>query len=226
MDDVQVTDVTNDYIEYNIIGAQAKSAINDSLNIQNKFSTEEVTLYGNGIRFQINAQWSLPCIRLITPKGEEESIVNRLKLVELPEYLYDMLRIEQSIPVLHKEITDKVNPLECGLRHTVSFTKGCYIGQEVIARIDSYNKLQKKLVGYYFDKPLDTDISCGSIIQNEKEIGWTTSHTYSHSYGRYIALGFIKTGAGFDGCMFRSSDGKLTVPVKVTDLPFNQNDMK
>ena len=49
-------------------------------------------------------------------------------------------------------MTDETNPLECGLKQYVSFTKGCYIGQEVIARLDTYDKISKHMVGFKFDK--------------------------------------------------------------------------
>ncbi|MFA5833088.1 MAG: hypothetical protein WDA22_06390 [Bacteroidota bacterium] len=58
---------------------------------------------------------------------------------------FEQWRIEHGIPVAKKEILQDYNPLELNLWDWISFTKGCYIGQEVIARIDTYNKIQRQL---------------------------------------------------------------------------------
>ncbi len=58
---------------------------------------------------------------------------------------YELWRIENGIPKTKKEITQEHNPLELNLWDWISFTKGCYIGQEVIARLDTYNKIQRVL---------------------------------------------------------------------------------
>jgi len=58
----------------------------------------------------------------------------------------EALRVFAGEPAYGHELTDLFNPLELGLRNAVSFTKGCYVGQEVIARLDSYNKVQRELV--------------------------------------------------------------------------------
>lgn len=58
---------------------------------------------------------------------------------------FDSYRIENLLGFLKKEYTDDFIPLEVGLLDVVSFTKGCYIGQEVIARLDTYKKVSKYL---------------------------------------------------------------------------------
>ncbi|MBM4169045.1 MAG: hypothetical protein FJ215_07795 [Ignavibacteria bacterium] len=59
---------------------------------------------------------------------------------------FENFRIRHGIPAHPNELSDKYNPLELGMMDYISFTKGCYIGQEVIARLDSYLKVQKRLV--------------------------------------------------------------------------------
>jgi tRNA-modifying protein YgfZ len=58
---------------------------------------------------------------------------------------FDAFRIDNGIPSSGKELTPQSNPLETGLKQNVSFTKGCYIGQEVIARLETYKKVQRFL---------------------------------------------------------------------------------
>ena len=60
--------------------------------------------------------------------------------------IYERLRVAAGLPAAHHELTEDYIPLEAGLWDSVSFTKGCYIGQEIIARMESRNRLAKTLV--------------------------------------------------------------------------------
>lgn len=60
---------------------------------------------------------------------------------------YNALRVARGIPEHGGELDERVNPHEANLLPFVSFTKGCYIGQEVVARLDTYDKVQRRLVG-------------------------------------------------------------------------------
>jgi folate-binding protein YgfZ len=86
---------------------------------------------------------------------------------------FEQWRIENGIPVAHKEIVQDFNPLELNLWDWISFTKGCYIGQEVIARLDTYNKIQRTLCSVTSEYELEEN----SVIVDEKEtdIGRITS---------------------------------------------------
>jgi tRNA-modifying protein YgfZ len=64
----------------------------------------------------------------------------------LADEVYHEVRVAAGVPSFPEELNDAHNPLEAGLRGSISFTKGCYIGQEVIARLDSYKKVQRELV--------------------------------------------------------------------------------
>ena len=65
----------------------------------------------------------------------------------------DLLRIEAGIPTWGRELSDGVTPLETGLLPAISFNKGCYTGQEVIARQTNYDKVTRNLVGLILDAP-------------------------------------------------------------------------
>ncbi len=69
----------------------------------------------------------------------------RLLLLDRADEI-ETLRVLAGVPAYGHELTELFNPLELGLRSAVSFTKGCYVGQEVIARLDSYGKVQRELV--------------------------------------------------------------------------------
>lgn len=74
--------------------------------------------------------------------------------VQLPNDTFELWRIQQGIPFARKELVQEYNPLELNLWDWISFTKGCYIGQEVIARLDTYNKIQRTLCFITFSDPV------------------------------------------------------------------------
>lgn len=106
---------------------------------------------------------------------------------------YQALRIEAGIPEADKEITEERIPLEVGLDDMISFTKGCYIGQEIIARLDSRGGLARRMVGIKLAEPAPEG---SGIFQDGGAIGTLTSVAQSPRYGA-IGLGIVKT-KGFD----------------------------
>ena len=81
---------------------------------------------------------------------------------------------------------------ETGLDEAVSYTKGCYIGQEIIARIKYRGHVAKKLVGLAFDRAVKIDKDSKIKSTDDKEIGRVTSTTLSPHLGFTIALGYVK----------------------------------
>ena len=109
---------------------------------------------------------------------------------------YRKLRIEAGRPGPLTELGLHHNPLELGLSSLVSFTKGCYIGQEVIARLDSYDKVKNRLIGVRINSGVLEDIEEGeyqvrSIDENDV-IGRITSHAHSPGIGT-IALAIVRS---------------------------------
>ncbi len=91
------------------------------------------------------------------------------------ENAFEIFRIQNGIPAAPNEINDAYNPHEINLINEVSFSKGCYIGQEVIARLDAYQKVQKNLVKIEFsEEPVINELPFKIEIENE-QIGEITS---------------------------------------------------
>jgi folate-binding protein YgfZ len=120
--------------------------------------------------------------------------VEKYGIIELSRDEFASKRIEYGIPEFGREMSEDTNPLECGLTQYVNFTKGCYIGQEVIARLDTYDKISKHLVGIIAEKKIpDLDLkSMPAITVDGKECGFVTSSAISKRFGN-IGLGFVKT---------------------------------
>jgi folate-binding protein YgfZ len=103
------------------------------------------------------------------------ALLESAALVQVGNEAYEIFRIRKGISAYGKEIIADYNPLELGLRGQMSFAKGCYIGQEVIARLDTYKKVQRKLCRVRLPTTLPSDRTY-RILADGKEAGNLTSH--------------------------------------------------
>ncbi len=105
--------------------------------------------------------------------------------------LYNTFRIETGSPQFGKELTEKTIPLEAGQKPAISFTKGCFPGQEIVARINNLGHPANVLVG--FTLPETTDVLEGRELQADgKTIGRITSLCYSPLLRSPLGLGYVK----------------------------------
>jgi folate-binding protein YgfZ len=123
--------------------------------------------------------------------------------------VFEVLRIEAGIP-RHGQDMDETNVvLETNLDDAISYTKGCYLGQEIIIRIKHRGHVAKKLTGFKFDRPVES----GAAITSEdgKEIGRVTSATYSPKLESPIALGYVRYEYLSPGTVVKTGDVSGTV---------------
>lgn len=111
---------------------------------------------------------------------------------------YEALRVRHAIPAYGRELGEAYNPLEAGLIGSINFEKGCYIGQEVIARLDTYHKVQRHLALLQFSS--QSDVSAAQTLQhNGQNMGVVTSVTRVPTTGEVIGLGYVRTGLAAPG---------------------------
>ena len=127
---------------------------------------------------------------------------------------YETLRIENGIPKFGIDMDETTIVPELGLPEMISYTKGCYIGQEIIARIHFRGHVAKQMTG------LSSVESIGAGAQlaapDGKPAGRVTSVAYSPKLGKWAALAFVRYDYLSPGTELRSGDH----PVVVTGLPF------
>ena len=96
-------------------------------------------------------------------------------------------RIVNNLAGYPTEINENYNPLEAGLKKYINFNKGCYIGQEVIARLDTYSKVKNKLVLIKSEAKVNSE-----LINDDKHIGNITSYTSPDFYNGDYKLAYIR----------------------------------
>ena len=132
----------------------------------------------------------------------------------------ETLRIEAGIPRFGIDMDETKVVTETNLDDAVSFTKGCYIGQEIIARIKYRGHVAKKLTGVVLesDAPLESGVKI--LSADDKEIGSITSSTISQRLKRTIALAYVKYDYLEPGTKVKIISSEREYPGAVTELPF------
>jgi folate-binding protein YgfZ len=135
---------------------------------------------------------------------------------------FEMARIEAGIPRFGADMDETTNPLETGLEtRAISFSKGCYIGQEVISRIRTYSEVAKALRGLRLADDLKGLPKKGDkLFHDGKEAGFVTSETVSPRLKANIALGYVKREVNQPGTelILRSAEGESRA--RIVELPF------
>ena len=132
---------------------------------------------------------------------------------------YEVLRIETGVPAMGSELDERTIPAEAGVvPQTVSFTKGCYTGQELVARIDSRGgNVPRHLRGVVV--AAGTAPPVGAVVQADgKDVGSLTSVGISPGLGAPVALAYVGRAVSPPAEVTVAWDGG-TAPARVEDLP-------
>jgi len=128
----------------------------------------------------------------------------------------ESLRIEAGIPRYGQELGEDVIPLEAGLWNALSFTKGCYVGQEIVERARSRGHVNWKLMGLVVSVP--APIRRGDkLISEGREVGEVTSSCSSPTLGKTLALAYLRREVSEPGTALTFASG---VTAEVASLPF------
>ena len=132
----------------------------------------------------------------------------------------EILRVEAGLPRFGVDVTDNNVVLEAGLDEAVSFTKGCYLGQEIIARIHWRGHVAKRLAGLSLDE--EPAVENGAQVRSAegKEIGRITSTVFSIRLQKHIALAIIKYDYLAAGTRVVVVAGERESAAQVVELPF------
>jgi tRNA-modifying protein YgfZ len=200
-DQVSLSDVSDQYSILSLIGQESsilleKLGFDAAVNLPenshvtvNFDSTDLLITVGNGLKIK--------GYNLILPLDKSADLCSKIRPLcaeDISCLEWEKLRILQGRPAVNKELTEDYNPLEAGLWDCISFNKGCYIGQETIARLNTYQGVKTRLWGL----KLTGVASEGETISlNGEKIGILTSFCTTEK--GHFGLGYIKTKAGGSG---------------------------
>lgn len=149
--------------------------------------------------------------------------------IEISEPVQELLRVEAGIPKYGIDMDENMIALEANLGPThISFTKGCYVGQEIIARIDSRGHTNRALTGFVI---LEGELPIAGARLNTisaedgtdtKEAGWLTTVVAESPamQGKPIALGYARHEFREPGMRLHSGEEANSTVLEVVELPF------
>ncbi|MBE9202478.1 folate-binding protein YgfZ [Synechocystis salina LEGE 06099] len=201
-DKVELQDLSADYRAVVLLGEKAGQ---DHLGWQLPTGNQWLTQAVQGVELLISAQTGLdlPGYTVIFP-ATQHAVIDQLwgDLTVITPDQWDGLRIYQGRPQANKELTEDYNPLETGLWRAISFTKGCYIGQETIARLNTYQGVKQRLWRLNLDRPMEA----GTVITLEgQKVGVLTS------VNGLTGLGYLKTKLADQGMAVQVGEAIATV---------------
>ena len=230
-EDVAIEDETKDTVLFTLIGPHASRLLNERTSQQISLLGKHESVFADidGINILIcrTDSTNSQSYDIIASSAQGKQLWNRLtaqtselNLRPISVETLELLRIEQGIPAYGKELTDAFNPLEANLRQFISFNKGCYIGQEVITRLDTYRKVQKCLVGLSgsYTEPPDKG---ALIFSDDKNVGQITSGIRSTQTEKWIGLGYVRKQYSEPGTSLTTTTTHgCTGDILIESLPF------
>ena len=220
-DRVGVEDLSADTVEYHLYGPDAASL---AARITSVDPREWPLHHIQAVTIGMGAEAAHGWLARILPLGgdgfalfaradDRATVEAALESVPpLTEAVFDTLRVEHGYPAWTRELSLDYIPLETGLHDAISFTKGCYVGQEIIARMESRNRLAKQLMGLRLSRLVEPG---GKLQRDGKEVGDLTSVVDSPRFGA-IGLAYVRTAAVEPGTRVEAGD----VTAEVVALPF------
>ncbi len=143
-------------------------------------------------------------------------------VVGIDDEVFEALRIEAGVPVFGREVTEANLPQEIGRDdRAISFVKGCYIGQETVARLDALGHVNRIIKGLIFRAGDPTPPNGAALWADGKDIGAITSTAFSPGWNAPIGMGLLRVSHAQAGAelSWRDPDTGATRPARVADLP-------
>jgi len=221
-DKVKLRDVTEQTACFSLFGPGSDALLQQlggrSLAGQRYASHELCTLAQTEVRVAVGSGLATPGYTLFL--SIEQAAAVWIGLVEagavpLGDLLWETLRIQQGRPMPDQELTEDYNAVEACLWQAISLNKGCYIGQETIARLDTYKGVKQQLWGLRLNQKVEPGTP---LTVNAEKVGILTSLTEWE--GQISGLGYVRTKAGEAGLTVEAGTAQATL----VEVPYLRRD--
>ena len=228
-EDVQLGDVTDTFAQIAVVGPEAAAMIAklianvplDMLNALAEHGNLRATLRGEPAIVTRTRDVGEPGFDVFVVRAAADAFTSALAAAgaaALDEPTAEAIRVEAGVPRFGRDMDEETIPLEAGIEsRAISFTKGCYVGQEVIIRVlhRGHGRVARRLVGLRLEG--DRPPASGALVRSgDREIGRVTSSAWSPALKRPIALAYVHRDFVAPGTAV-SVDG---INAEVTTVPF------
>jgi tRNA-modifying protein YgfZ len=235
-DDVTIDDVTDETFEFHLAGPRADELVREiggRRPEELEYAHVATEIEGQAVRIIRESPTVLPGLTLIGARSSAQTVREVLldrgrdfDLIELDPQTFEVLRIEAGTPVFGKDISEKNLPQEIGRDdRAINFVKGCYLGQETVARIDAVGHVNQVLRGLRIAGSVWSLPAPGWVLKDgDKVVGWVTSGAVSPQRGVNVALAMVRTSHSKPGLVLELGppDGQSACIATVCDLPLAQ----
>lgn len=199
LEDVEVEDATGRFLWLTLVGPDSLPFVRSISHKRVVQDDEQIWVEYEGTLFPalLNENFLVNAYNFCLPAQEGETLFGWLfqQLLAsggtlIGDEAFQVIRIESGMPDWGTELNENYNPHEARLLNAVSFTKESYTGQEVIARLDTYDKVQKYLMIIEMDDKIDGGLPLDIYLDNDK-IGTLTSYADDPLRKRHIGLAYI-----------------------------------
>jgi len=228
-DDVEMEDLSEQQVTLALQGPLAPrilAAAGATVSLSKAFQHQEITLASTSVRVIRVSDTDEEGYELLVPSAQAEQVWRTLLQAGEPLGLrpvglaaLNILRIEAGIPRYGVDMDEGRIVLEVGLAQSLSFSKGCYLGQEVVERATARGHVNRKLSGLLVQGDA-LPVSGDKLFHDTQEVGWVTSAVISPRFGRPIALGYVRREHLTPGTQLRIDRQGTPVIAEVTTLPF------
>jgi folate-binding protein YgfZ len=219
-DKVELKDITEETALFSLIGVESSTLLEklgvNLLETQPYGTHDLVTIADHPVRVAVGNGLGVAGYNLMVEADHAAAVwsaIAQAGAILMGDRAWNRLRIEQGRPMPDCELTEDYNAVEACLWQAISINKGCYIGQETIARLDTYKGVKQQIWGIRLESAAEP----GSLITvTEEKVGVLTSLTET-AQGLF-GLGYVRTKAGGAGLKVQvgNSQGELV------EVPFLQ----
>jgi folate-binding protein YgfZ len=190
-EDAELSDATTGYGQLSLVGPEAEALAERVLGLGPPAGAAHRSFDAGG-----TTAWALPQglllagVDLLVPVDAMGALFERLLQAGATPVGFaalEVLRVERGTPRFGADMDEKTIPLEANLQRAIHYQKGCYIGQEVIARATFRGHVNRHLVGLRFAGPVPAPRT--ELFTGERRVGWVTSVVESPRLGA-IGLGY------------------------------------
>ena len=231
-EDVRLRDTTAETAQWHVCGPLAAQAVAGLVGLDAgllgrlpEYGHVAARFGGFDARIVCSRPTGEPGFDLIVDATQHDALHQTLTAagaVDLSPDVVEALREESGIPAFHTDMDETTIPLEAGIeQRSISFTKGCYVGQEVIVRVmhRGHGRVARHLMGLTFDGA-GVAAAGDPIRAGDKDVGRVTSAVFSPALGRAIALGYLHRDWLTPGATVQVLHDGVARPAVVTTLPF------
>ena len=218
-EDVQIKDVASQLVHLTLQGREAASHVRTLLG--SAFEIEPLQHKMIGPALVVNRdRTGQTGYDMIIPNEEAEAVWQGLLLkgvTPVGQDALEILRLEAGYPRYGIDVDESIIILEAGYRDAISFTKGCYMGQEVVARATHIGRVNKNLVQFRSETE-HAPLPKSKFSSDGKEAGYVTSAAFSPALKAVVGLGYAQRDFAKEGTKVNIESDKGPLPTVITKI--------